>query len=107
MVSNFDATALCFQKSSARLAILYESDLLFNYFSSIPSDDYWINLFKSSSTTNFFHSRFYESNSTWSPTFWDGSYSENDMCAMYRTDSMNFRERPCSDKNLVMCEIVL
>ncbi len=107
MVSSFNATALCLGKSSARLAILYETDLLDSYFSSFSLNGYFIDLFKDSTSTNFFHSRFYESNSTWSAGKWDGLYSPDRLCAIYRVRDMKFREELCSRSRPVMCEIVL
>jgi hypothetical protein len=106
LVSSFDATSLCSGESTARLAILYESDLLVINFSSFSSSEYWIDLHKDSSSTDFFHSRLYESNSTWNANFWDsGSYSPTELCVMYRTDS-KFRTKSCSNSKSVMCEIV-
>jgi hypothetical protein len=107
LVSSFNATALCSGKSSARLAILYESDLLVSYFSSFSLNEYWIDLYKDSSSTDFFHSRFYESNSTWSATNWDGNYSPSELCARYIVSQKKFKDTICSLSLNVMCEIVL
>jgi hypothetical protein len=107
LVSSFNAAAFCSGQSSARLAILYESDLLVSYFSAIPLGDYWIDLHKDSSSTHLFHSNLYESNSTWSASYWEGSSAANHLCAIYSVQGRKFKDEMCSSQKSAMCEIVL
>ncbi len=107
MTSTFNANSDCNGESTARLAILYESDLKVNIFGAFAKPEYWIDLYKDSQSTSLFHSRFHESNSTWSVNNWDGGYNAGDLCATYKTSTMYFKSHPCSNNKEIMCEIVL
>ena len=106
LTSSFSANTHC-SHSSARLAILHESDLKFSLFTAFTKNEYWIDLFKDSTGTNFFHSSMHQSNSTWSTGFWEGTYNSGEKCVTYKINTMEFKSHQCSGLKEVMCEIVL
>ena len=98
---------MCDNQKLARLAVLYESDMNKDLFSSLFKNEYWIDLFMDSSFSMFFHSRMYQSNSTFNNTFWEGANQNDEQCVSYKTNTMNFKSQKCKDNKEVLCEIIL
>ena len=109
--TNFNPSSDCNGESTARLAILYPSDVGNSFASSFSNSEYWIDFYRTawSGTTGTFYSSNSQSSSTYIPSYWDSPWSNGDQCAtwMRASNKEHFNARQCSNNLEVMCEIVL
>jgi hypothetical protein len=92
---------ICYDETTSRFAIIYDSDGRHPTFTDLFDDDYWIDAYRNVSTSTIFYS-FYTN-------LWDlNDPSRN--CFRFDDDngSIKFKDKTCADNNKKMiCEIVL
>ena len=104
--SNFNALRDC-SEASARLAILYNSDLSNNFYANFNKNEYWVDFYRDTTGSTMYHSADFESNSSWTGPAWGNPMNSNEQCASLRVNKNDFKSHKCSDDREVLCEIIL
>ena len=103
----------CYNKPTARLAILYNSDYTNNYLTTLTNgNQYWFDAYRNSSSQQIFYSSNSQYSIFYNSTTWTGNLNSFDRCGVWNMDSQTFSGSPCSNVGggnplPFLCEIVL
>lgn len=97
----------CDNKVSARLAVLYNSDIPITFLSgSAIQLDYWFDFYRSTPSGTIYKSKNGNSSSIYNSNYWDSAWTV-DQCAKWKVATNLFHSDICTHSHYLLCEIVL